>query len=133
MGSNAWILGYCYMCVRIASTRLNVVCVHAAVYVNTRVILHFFCFTQFVCKCMKALCICCCLFLPVCVHECECVALRPGDVVLCIDSTPSSLLVSHSAVPSSAQQQARSQTHSLLNYEMHVSCLQSLLIIFHSF
>lgn len=83
---------------------------------------------------MNALCICCCLFLPVCVHECKSVALWPVDAVLCIDSVPGSLPVSHSVVSSSSQQQARSQPHSLLNYEMHISCLCCLyLIISHRF
>lgn len=69
----------------------------------------------------------------VCVWVFNCAALWPVDAVLCIDNVPSSLPVSHSVVSSFSQKQARSQAHSLLNYEMHISCLCSLyLIISHS-
>lgn len=80
-----------------------------------------------------------CVFVYACfrrpyVQECSCVALWPGDAVLCIESMPGSLPVSHSVVSSSSQQQASSQPLSLLNYEMHISSLCCLyLIIFHSF
>ena len=120
-----WILGHCYTSVSLCVC----VCVHTVrvfIHLCVRACLCYLSALPYVWAVVCALCapvfmsvfVCACF----CVHAYKSVALRPGDAVLCVDSVPSPLPVSHSVVFSSSQQQASSPVALVAQYEMHVSC-----------